>query len=58
MVCPYAVHRKVVLQVTKEYDEEGYETSLQQIENNMAQFVECQQENCGAWQDDKCNYRG
>ena len=58
MYCPYAVHRKSVTQLTSEYDSEGRETGWQKIETNSAVFVKCVGEQCGAWQDEKCQYKG
>lgn len=56
MKCPYAVHRKTITQSHIEYDDEGKQTDWTEIQNNTAFFVECQKENCGAWQDSKCCY--
>ena len=58
MKCPYAVDRRTVMQTSFEYNEEGAEVFRQTVENNTASFVECLREECGAWQDGRCRYRG
>ena len=58
MICPYIVHRSVVTQNTSEFDSEDRETGWQQVQRNTATPMECQKENCAAWQDGKCCYRG
>ena len=58
MKCPYAVSRHTVTQTTFEYDEDRAETFRQTIEKNTAEFSECPKEDCGAWQDGRCGYRG
>lgn len=57
MKCPYAVDRRTVAQTTYEHDEDGVLTFQQIVENNTASFVECLREECGAWQDGRCQYR-
>ena len=56
--CPYAVDRRTVAQVSYEYNEEGVPVFQQTVENNTASFLECLREECGAWQDGRCRYRG
>lgn len=56
MKCPYAVDRHSTTQTTFEYDESGNLMFQQSIEHNSASFVDCLQENCGAWQNGKCQY--
>jgi hypothetical protein len=56
MICPYVVHRKSILQITRNYNEDGIETDSQQVEQNRAECMECQKENCGAWHDNECRY--
>lgn len=56
MKCPYAVHRKDIVQCNTEYDEEGKQISWTQIGNNIAAFVDCKKEECGAWHDGRCHY--
>lgn len=58
MTCPYAVNRTVVTQTTFEYDKDGNQEAQQTIESNAAQFVACAKENCGAWKNGGCAYRG
>ena len=58
MKCPYAVTRKEVNQTKIEYDENGNQSFYSEVRNNIAVFVECEKENCGAWQDGKCCYAG
>lgn len=58
MKCPYAVDRRTVSQTSFEYDEDGVEVFRQTVEDNTASFLECLREECGAWQDGRCQYRG
>lgn len=58
MVCPYAVDRNIVIQINREYDEEGTEIKFIQAEKNSAKFLKCQQADCGAWYNGRCQYRG
>lgn len=57
MICPYIVHRKVVLQVTYDHDEDGQHVATEQIEYNTATPMTCTQEECTAWQEGRCRYR-
>lgn len=58
MKCPYAVNRHVVQQIATEYGEDGAQNFQQTIEDNTAEFVDCLEAECGAWQNDRCCYRG
>lgn len=58
MICPYIVHRRVVSQLSRSLDEDMNDTGHEYVENNLACCMECQKENCAAWQDGKCNYKG
>ena len=46
MFCPYTVNRHLIQQETYEYDESGNVTINQVIEHNIAEFVECQKDQC------------
>lgn len=56
MKCPYAVTRKEINQTKMEYDENGNQISYTEIRANIAGFINCEKENCGAWQNGKCCY--
>lgn len=56
MKCPYAVDRHCVTQTHFEYDENGAEAFRQTADHSTAIFMDCLQENCGAWQDGRCRY--
>ena len=56
MKCPYAVNRHRVTQTSIDYDEDGVEIGSQIVERNTAEFVNCLQENCGAWKNGRCEY--
>lgn len=58
MKCPYTITRKETTQTQMEYDDEGHQTFYCEIKNNEGIFVECEKENCGAWQNGKCCYAG
>ena len=58
MKCHYAVDRHCVTQTIFEYNEEGVETFRETVEHNTAEFVDCLQERCGAYQNGRCEYRG
>ena len=56
MKCPYAVNRNVNQQTIYEYGDNGEMTFQQVIENNTAEFVDCLEENYGAYRDGRCQY--
>ena len=56
MKCPYTVHRRVVQQTIYDYGEDGQVKEQTLVENNIAEPIDCQQENCGAWENGRCNY--
>ncbi|MPN52721.1 hypothetical protein SDC9_200383 [bioreactor metagenome] len=58
MTCPYAASRKIITQTTFEYDEDGNQIVQQTVETNTAEFLKCEKEQCGAWRDGRCRYRG
>ncbi len=58
MICPYVVNRKIVRHTEMIFNDELEEIGHDYIENNIAQCMACQKENCGAWLDGKCHYRG
>lgn len=57
MKCPYAVHRKTVTECHMEYEEDSdRQTMYREVSTSVAEFCECQKENCGAWHNGRCNY--
>lgn len=56
MICPYAVNRTVVVQTKYGYNDENIQTSAVTIESSIANFLEYQKENCGAYKDGRCCY--
>lgn len=58
MKCPYAITRIVTIHYENHFDENDRNDFSNSTETNAAIFVNCQKENCGAWQDGKCNYKG
>lgn len=60
MKCPYAVNRTLRMQTTFNYNAESVETSQETIELNKADFCECLESECGAYDtaNKRCNYRG
>lgn len=57
MKCPYVIHRQTVIQTNTEYNQEGQQDNWIEVQNNTAEFAECQKENCGAWRDGRCHYK-
>lgn len=58
MKCPYAKDHQISTKCSIEYDEEKtIQTSWEQIEIDIISFGDCLEENCGAFQDGKCNYK-
>lgn len=53
MKCPYN-HGKVTECIQQTHDENGF--LVQQMTITMRQLMECAKEECGAWQDGRCNY--
>ena len=56
MICPYAVNRKVVTRSQIQYNDNGQQTAWMEAQTNTAEFINCEGENCGAFQDGKCCY--
>lgn len=56
MKCPYAVHRKRVTQCKLEYNDEGNQEKITEVEKNEAIFAECLQHECGAYHNGSCHY--
>ena len=56
MKCSYEVNRNVNQQTIYEHGDDGAITFQQVIERNTAEFVDCLEENCGAWRDGRCQY--
>lgn len=61
MKCPYAVNRSIVTQTEIEYEKEE-ETFLESNSTvsqiNTAWFVDCLEDDCGAFYDGRCHYNG
>lgn len=56
MFCPYAVNRKTVTQTVYDYNEDGSVAQAQTVETNNAEFLQCKQQECGAFRNGKCCY--
>lgn len=56
MKCPYAVIRITKTRYVNHFNDDGYNDFSNSLEVNSASFVECEKENCGAWQNGKCCY--
>ncbi len=59
MKCPYAVNRQSVTQTKVEYNEDGNQSGWTEYQNNTAQFLDCLQEECGAYnpETNRCQYK-
>lgn len=58
MKCPYNVNYQIVTQSKMEYNDEGQMTINTNIQNQTVQMIECIKEECAAFEDGKCRYRG
>ena len=58
MKCPYAVNRQTITETVIEYDDEGNQTGYTEITNNNAAFINCLGEECGAYKNGECCYKG
>lgn len=58
MKCPYAADRKIMTTQNILYDDEGNQIGMTEIITNNASFTECLKEECGAYKDSECHYRG
>lgn len=58
MKCLYAVTRKLMQKIVYTYDDDGLQTDQQTVETNLAEFVKCLEQECAAYQDGRCCYRG
>lgn len=56
MKCPYACDIETVEETISERDESGNITFQQTKTVTHRKYVKCLQEECGAWQDGRCNY--
>jgi hypothetical protein len=56
VICPY--NRKSIKQVTQTVNEfeENQVKSYQTVLVEEYQLIECEKENCGAWNNERCNY--
>ena len=57
MECPYAVHRTEDLISRSISDGNGHSVLVQQFDNRAA-FADCLMENCGAYRNGRCHYKG
>ncbi len=58
MKCPYNIDIKQSNCDKYIYDDDGKNVQRNHILKEERTFTECLKENCGAYQDGKCNYRG
>ncbi len=58
MKCPYAVTRKLIQQTVYTYSDDGQQTAQQVFETNSAEYIPCLEQECAAWQNGHCCYRG
>lgn len=58
MKCPYAVTRKLMQKIVYTYDDDGQQIEQQTFETNLAEYVQCLEQECAAYQDGRCCYRG
>lgn len=59
MKCPYAVNRQTTTQCMIEHNEEGQQKSWTEYQSNQAQFVNCLEKECGAYNPEtgRCEYK-
>ena len=58
MKCPYTANYRIITQCSREYDEDGQMTISTDIQNQEVQLIDCLKEECAAYKDGQCNYRG
>ena len=61
MICAYNVKSKTYFRKWTQNPLETNENVLQNgmtVEQTITELAECERENCGAWYDGKCNYKG
>lgn len=58
MKCPYRDKKRVQIIIIKRSYEDGLENEYQQYTNEEFELSECNKEECGAYYDGKCNYKG
>ena len=56
MKCPYCVNTVQVVQTRNEFNESGCTTFSEEKSLLHRKFVSCLKEDCGAWQNGRCNY--
>lgn len=60
MICPYTVDVRTVTQWQYEYDAEGRQSLVTQVDNSKRIEHKCKKSECGAWDctERRCKYRG
>ena len=59
MICPYNLaKRKSITQTTQEQGSYMDAPDTQTIEVITLEFQDCPKEECGAWKDGHCNFKG
>lgn len=58
MKCPYVVHTQAITQQSNRFSEDGSLRVLVEIQNSVAVFPDCLKEDCGAWKNGQCCYKG
>lgn len=56
MKCPYTENRTIFIQTKIEYDENGNQSFVTETQRNIAERVDCIEENCAAYHNGKCCY--
>ena len=58
MKCPYIQKQITLEECTQEFDDNQCCTSLTTATVKSIELPECLKENCGAWNNGRCAYRG
>lgn len=58
MKCPYMTNETSQLVQRYAYDSDGVMIKLGEISKTIVEPTDCLREDCAAWNDGKCNYKG
>ena len=56
MKCPYTENRVTFIQTKIEYNDDGSQSLVIEAQRNIAEMIDCIEENCAAYHNGKCCY--
>ena len=57
MKCPYTIKSETTIQnFGQKYNDEGNPKNSKSVTQTVYELMDCEKDNCGAWQNGKCCY--